>query len=117
MRRKSNLHQTDQFLLRMTREDREILRSGALAAGVSQTHYINELIRNGVVVVIDDVMPLLLELRAQGANLHHLASHLDQIDYIDPMLIDEAINSCINTQTAIVDYLRKWDAHIRRKVI
>ena len=117
MRRKSNLHQTDQFLLRMTREDREILRSRALTAGVSQTHYVNELIRNGVVVVIDDVMPLLLDLRAQGASLHHLASHIDQIDCIDPMLIDQAINSCINAQTDIVDYLLKWDADVQKEVI
>ena len=99
----------------MTPEERELLRSRAALVGLSQTDLIFTSIQNGVFVVLDEALPLLLELRKQGVNLNQVVRYLHQLELADPMVLEQAICSCIAAQTELVRFCRKWNIQLKKE--
>lgn len=111
-----NRKRSEKITLRMTPEERELLRSRAALVGMSQTDLVFAAIENRVFVVMDDVPELLMELRKQGVNLNQLTRRVNQHDHVQTFKIQQAIASCVDAQKEVIRFCRKWNVRIRKKV-
>lgn len=93
-----------------------MLRSRASLAGLSQTDLIFSSIQNGIFIILDEALPLLIELRKQGINLNQVVRHLHQLDLSDPRMLEQAIRSCITAQTELVRFLQRWNIQLKKEV-
>ena len=116
MRKVSNRRRSEKITLRMTPEERELLRSRASLVGMSQTDLIVLSIQNGMFIVLDEALPLLLELRKQGVNLNQVVRYLHQQALIDPAMLQQAIKNCVVAQTELVRFCRKWNVRLKKEV-
>lgn len=110
-----NRRRSEKVTLRMTPEERELLRSKAALVGLTQTDLIFSSIQNGVFIILDDALPLLIELRKQGVNLNQVVRHLHQLELADPTILEQAIRNCITAQTELVRFVKKWDIKIKKE--
>lgn len=110
-----NRRRSEKVTLRMTPEEREMLRSRASLAGLSQTDLIFSSIQNGIFIILDEALPLLIELRKQGINLNQVVRHLHQLDLRDPTILEQAIHSCVTAQTELVQFCRRWNIQLKKE--
>ena len=74
-----------------------LLQSKFAASGKSLTEFFIETISKGKVIVINDFIPLLSELKRQGVNLNQLTRRINQFSPMTEQEIITTLQQCQNT--------------------
>ena len=80
-------------------DDKEyaLLQRKLATSGKSLTEFFIETISKGKVIVINDFIPLLLELKRQGVNLNQLTRRINQFSPMTEQEIITTLQQCQNT--------------------
>jgi len=60
-------------------------------SGMSQTDYIRKSILQKEIIVVEDLKPLMLEMKKQGINLNQIAHRLNENDCVDTTELSQLI--------------------------
>ena len=82
---------------RLNDKEYALLRRKLAASGKSLTEFFIETISKGKVIVINDFIPLLSELKRQGVNLNQLTRRINQFSPTTERTIITALQECQNT--------------------
>ena len=82
---------------RLNDKEYALLQRKLAASGLSLTEFFIETIRKGKVIVINDFIPLLSELKRQGVNLNQLTRRINQFSPTTEREIITALQECQNT--------------------
>ena len=97
------MHRTNQFIVRMTKDELQTLDKKVKRAGMSREGYVRTLCNNKTPVALPpvDYQALVREVRMLGSNLHQIAAKANALGLLDvPMFKRHA-----NTITAVADKL------------
>ena len=86
-----------QVSFRLNDKEYALLQRKLAASGLSLTEFFLETIRKGQVIVINDFIPLLSELKRQGVNLNQLTRRINQFSPTTEREIITALQECQNT--------------------
>ena len=86
-----------QVSFRLNDKEFALLQGKLTASGLSLTEFFIETISKGKVIVINDFIPLLLELKRQGVNLNQLTRRINQFSPISEREIMTTLQQCQNT--------------------
>jgi len=82
---------------RLNDKEYALLQRKLAASGLSLTEFFIETIRKGKVIVINDFIPLLSELKRQGMNLNQLTRRINQFSPTTEQEIMTPLLQCQNT--------------------
>ncbi|MEE0874820.1 MAG: plasmid mobilization relaxosome protein MobC [Ruminococcus sp.] len=86
-----------QVSFRLNDKEYALLQRKLAASGLSLTEFFIETISKGKVIVINDFIPLLSELKRQGVNLNQLTRRINQFSPISEREIMTTLLQCQNT--------------------
>ena len=86
-----------QVSFRLNDKEYALLQRKLAASGLSLTEFFIETIRKGKVIVINDFIPLLSELKRQGMNLNQLTRRINQFSPTTEQEIMATLLQCQNT--------------------
>ena len=86
-----------QVSFRLSDKEYALLQRKLAASGLSLTEFFIETISKGKVIVINDFIPLLLELKRQGVNLNQLTRRINQFSPTSEREIITTLQQCQNT--------------------
>ena len=82
---------------RLNDKEYALLQRKLAASGKSLTEFFIETISKGKVIVVNDFVPLLSELKRQGVNLNQLARRANQFSPVSEYEIINTLQQCQNT--------------------
>ena len=82
---------------RLNDKEYALLQRKLAASGKSLTKFFIETISKGKVIVINDFVPLLSELKRQGVNLNQLVRRVNQFSPVSEQEILVTLQQCQNT--------------------
>ena len=88
---------SNQVSFRLSDKEYALLQTKLAASGLSLTEFFIETISKGKVIVINDFLPLLGELKRQGVNLNQLARRANQFSPMTEQEIITTLQQCQNT--------------------
>ena len=88
---------SNQVSVRLSDKEYALLQKKLAASGKSLTEFFVETISKGKVIVINDFIPLLSELKRQGVNLNQLARRANQFSTLSEHEIMDTLQHCQNT--------------------
>ena len=86
-----------QVSFRLNDKEYALLQRKLAASGKSLTEFFIETISKGKVIVINDFLPLLGELKRQGINLNQLTRRINQFSSTTEQEIMTTLQQCQNT--------------------
>ena len=86
-----------QVSFRLNDKEYALLQRKLAASGKSLTEFFIETISKGKVIVINDFIPLLSELKRQGVNLNQLARRANQFSPLTEQELMITLQQCQNT--------------------
>ena len=86
-----------QVSFRLNDKEYAMLQRKHAASGKSLTEFFIETISKGKVIVINDFVPLLSELKRQGVNLNQLVRRVNQFSPVSEQEILVTLQQCQNT--------------------
>ena len=86
-----------QVSFRLSDKEYTLLQEQLAASQLSLTNFFIETISRGKVIVINDFVPLLSELKRQGVNLNQLARRANQFSPLSEHEIINTLQQCQNT--------------------
>ena len=86
-----------QVSFRLSDKEYALLQRKLAASGMSLTEFFIETISKGKVIVINDFIPLLSELKRQGVNLNQLTRRINQFSPTSEREIITTLQQCQNT--------------------
>ena len=86
-----------QVSFRLSDKEYALLQRKLAASGKSLTEFFIETISKGKVIVINDFIPLLGELKRQGVNLNQLMRRINQFSPTTEQEIITTLQQCQNT--------------------
>ena len=86
-----------QVSFRLSDKEYALLQKKLAASGMSLTEFFIETISKGKVIVINDFIPLLSELKRQGVNLNQLTRRINQFSPTTEREIMSTLHQCQNT--------------------
>ena len=86
-----------QVSFRLNDKEYALLQRKLAASGLSLTEFFIETISKGKVIVINDFIPLLSELKRQGVNLNQLTRRINQFSPMTEQEIITTLQQCQNT--------------------
>ena len=86
-----------QVSFRLSDKEYTLLQEQLAASQLSLTKFFIETISRGKVIVINDFVPLLSELKRQGVNLNQLARRANQFSTLSEHEIMDTLQHCQNT--------------------
>ena len=86
-----------QVSFRLSDKEYALLQKKLAASGMSLTEFFIETISKGKVIVINDFLPLLGELKLQGVNLNQLVRRANQFSPLSEHEIIYTLQQCQNT--------------------
>jgi uncharacterized protein (DUF1778 family) len=86
-----------QVSFRLNDKEYALLQRKLAASGLSLTEFFIETISKGKVIVINDFIPLLSELKRQGVNLNQLTRRANQFSPLTEQEIMTTLHQCQNT--------------------
>ena len=86
-----------QVSFRLSDKEYALLQEKLVASGKSLTEFFIETISKGKVIVVNDFVPLLSELKRQGVNLNQLARRANQFSPVSEYEIINTLQQCQNT--------------------
>ena len=99
-----------QVSFRLTEKEYALLQRKLAASGMSLTEFFIETISKGKVIVINDFIPLLSELKRQGVNLNQLARRANQFSPMTEQEIITTLQQCQNTYRRLFELSKKIGA-------
>ena len=82
---------------RLSDKEYTLLQEQLAASQLSLTNFFIETISRGKVIVINDFVPLLSELKRQGVNLNQLVRRVNQFSPVSEQEILVTLQQCQNT--------------------
>ena len=113
-KKEPNRRRSVNFRLRMTEEEYAYITEQAAAADISRTDYIMAAVFGQPVIVINDVAPLLQELRKQGTNLNQAVRVANQTRSANLPQLLEAVEQCQEAQAAVKLMCDDWGMKLRK---
>ena len=95
---------------RLNDKEYALLQRKLVASGKSLTEFFIETISKGKVIVINDFLPLLGELKRQGINLNQLTRRINQFSPTTEREIMTTLQQCQNTYRQIYELSEKLGA-------
>ena len=92
-----------QVSFRLSEKEYALLQRKLAASGMSLTEFFIETISKGKVIVINDFIPLLLELKRQGVNLNQLARRANQFSPLSEHEIITTLQQCQNSYRKLIE--------------
>ena len=86
-----------QVSFRLSDKEYALLQEKLVASQLSLTKFFIEIISKGKVIVINDFIPLLSELKRQGVNLNQLIRRVNQFSPVSEQDILVTLQQCQNT--------------------
>ena len=86
-----------QVSFRLSDKEYALLQRKLAASGLSLTEFFIETISKGKLIVINDFIPLLSELKRQGVNLNQLTRRINQFSQTSEREIMTTLLQCQNT--------------------
>ena len=86
-----------QVSFRLSDKEYALLQEKLAASQLSLTKFFIETISKGKIIVINDFVPLLSELKRQGVNLNQLARRTNQFSAVSEHEILVTLKQCQNT--------------------
>ena len=86
-----------QVSFRLSDKEYALLQRKLAASDLTLTEFFIETISKGKVIVINDFIPLLLELKRQGVNLNQLTRRINQFSPTSEREIITTLQQCQNT--------------------
>ena len=86
-----------QVSFRLNDKEYALLQGKLAASGKSLTEFFIETISKGKVIVINDFVPLLSEMKRQGVNLNQLVRRVNQFSPVSEQEILVTLQQCQNT--------------------
>lgn len=86
-----------QVSFRLSDKEYTLLQEQLAASQLSLTNFFIETISRGKVIVINDFVPLLSELKRQGVNLNQLVRRVNQFSPVSEQEILVTLQQCQNT--------------------
>ena len=86
-----------QVSFRLSDKEYALLQRKLAASGLSLTEFFIETISKGKLIVINDFIPLLSELKRQGVNLNQLTRRINQFSQTSEREIMTTLQQCQNT--------------------
>ena len=114
-KKEPNRRRSVNFRLRMTEEEYAYITEQAAAANISRTDYIMAAVFGQPVIVINDVAPLLQELRKQGTNLNQAVRIANQTRSANLPQLLEAVEQCQEAQAAVKLMCDDWGMKLRKR--
>ena len=99
-----------QVSFRLSDKEYALLQEKLVASGKSLTEFFIETISKGKVIVINDFIPLLLELKRQGVNLNQLTRRINQFSPTTVQEIMTTLLQCQNTYRRLYELSKKLGA-------
>ncbi len=99
-----------QVSFRLNDKEFALLQGKLTASGKSLTEFFIETISKGKVIVINDFMPLLSELKRQGVNLNQLTRKINQFSPTTEQEIMNTLQQCQNTYRRLYELQKKIGA-------
>ena len=99
-----------QVSFRLSDKEYALLQRKLAASGKSLTEFFIETISKGKVIVINDFLPLLGELKRQGINLNQLTRRINQFSPTTEREIMTTLQQCQNTYRQIYELSEKLGA-------
>ena len=101
---------SNQVSFRLSDKEYALLQEKLVASRLSLTKFFIEIISKGKVIVINDFVPLLSELKRQGVNLNQLARRANQFSPMTEQEIITTLQQCQNTYRQIYELSEKLGA-------
>ena len=92
-----------QVSFRLNDKEYALLQRKLAASGKSLTKFFIETISKGKVIVINDFVPLLSELKRQGVNLNQLVRRVNQFSPVSEQEILVTLQQCQNTNRRLYE--------------
>ena len=99
-----------QVSFRLSDKEYALLQGKLAASGKSLTEFFIETISKGKVIVINDFVPLLSELKRQGVNLNQLVRRVNQFSPVSEQEILVTLQQCQNTYRRLFELSKKIGA-------
>ncbi len=99
-----------QVSFRLSDKEYALLQRKFAASGMSLTEFFIETISKGKVIVINDFIPLLSELKRQGVNLNQLTRRINQFSPTTEQEIMNTLQQCQNTYRRLFELSKKIGA-------
>ena len=99
-----------QVSFRLNDKEYALLQRKLASSGLSLTEFFIETISKGKVIVINDFIPLLSELKRQGVNLNQLARRANQFSPLSEYEIINTLQQCQNTYRQLYELSKKIGA-------
>ena len=88
---------------RLNDKEYALLQRKLAASGMSLTEFFIETISKGKVIVINDFLPLLGELKRQGINLNQLTRRINQFSPTTEREIMTTLQQCQNSYRKLIE--------------
>lgn len=99
-----------QVSFRLSDKEYALLQEKLAASQLSLTKFFIETISKGKVIVINDFIPLLSEMKRQGINLNQLARRANQFSPLAEQEILITLQQCQNTYRQLYELSKKIGA-------
>ena len=99
-----------QVSFRLSDKEYALLQRKLAASGKSLTEFFIETISKGKIIVINDFIPLLSELKRQGVNLNQLTRRINQFSPTTEQEIMNTLQQCQNTYRRLYELSKKIGA-------
>ena len=99
-----------QVSFRLSDKEYALLQEKLAASQLSLTKFFIETISKGKVIVVNDFVPLLSELKRQGVNLNQLARRANQFSPVSEYEIINTLQQCQNTYRRLYELSKKIGA-------
>ena len=99
-----------QVSFRLNDKEYALLQRKHAASGKSLTEFFIETISKGKLIVINDFIPLLSELKRQGVNLNQLTRRINQFSPMTEQELLTTLQQCQNTYRRLYELSKKIGA-------
>lgn len=112
--RKAKRRRTERLCLGLTLEEKELINTIAMEAGVSRTDLIVHAVQRKCVIIITGLPEVLLELSRQGRNLNQIAHRLNERSYVNSEHIEGACRACQRAYENLVQFVDSWNIKLKK---
>ena len=89
-----NRKRSHQVSFRLSDDEFQILQYKLSQCKMNKTNFFVFAIRNQKIVVVEDYIPILAELKRQGSNLNQIAHRFNQYIRVPDEVITSTLNNC-----------------------
>lgn len=112
--RKINRKHTERLSLGLTPEEKDLINTIAMEAGISRTDLIVHAVQGKHVIMITGLPEVLLELSRQGNNLNQIARRLNERSYVNQRAVEETCRLCQHAYENLVQFTDYWNIKLKK---